>query len=301
VSDGITTSSDTFVLTVNAFNDKPTISDITNKTTNEDTATAAIPFIVEDVDTDAASLTLSGRSSNSVLVPNENIIFSGGGANRTVTLTPVPNKSGTTFVYLTVSDGIATTTGAFMLTVNAVNDAPTITDITDKTTKEDTTTAAIALIVGDVDTAAASLTLSGTSDNPTLVPNANIIFAGSGAKRIVTLTPAANQTGTFSTSGSSLGTPSIVREISESQVLRESITMVELIDGLKYQVLTVTKSTGDLNLKRAVEVSPNLLDWYSGDKHTTVIQDDDFILKVRDNTPLMPGIKRFIRLKEARN
>jgi hypothetical protein len=40
------------------------------------------------------------------------------------------------------------------------------------------------------------LTLSGSSSNTTLVPNANIVFGGSGANRTVTVTPAANQFGT---------------------------------------------------------------------------------------------------------
>ena len=54
----------------------------------------------------------------------------------------------------------------------------------------------IAFTVGDAETAAGSLTVSGSSSNPTLVPNANIVFGGSGANRTVTVTPAANQNGT---------------------------------------------------------------------------------------------------------
>src|SRR5207244_215135 len=53
----------------------------------------------------------------------------------------------------------------------------------------------ITFTVGDVDTALASLTVSGSSSNPALVPNGNIVFGGSGANRTVTITPAANQTG----------------------------------------------------------------------------------------------------------
>jgi hypothetical protein len=37
--------------------------------------------------------------------------------------------------------------------------------------------------------------LSGTSSNTTLVPNANILFGGSGANRTVTITPASGQLG----------------------------------------------------------------------------------------------------------
>ena len=38
--------------------------------------------------------------------------------------------------------------------------------------------------------------MSGSSSNTTLVPNGNIVFGGSGASRTVTVTPAANQSGT---------------------------------------------------------------------------------------------------------
>ena len=198
VSDGTGgTASDTFVLTVTAGNTPPTISDITDKTTNEDTATPAISFTVGDAETPAASLTLSGSSSNTALVPNANIVFGGSGASRTVTLTPAANQSGTATITLTVTDGGgANASDAFVLTVTAVNDVPTISDVTDKTTNEDTATAALGFTVGDVETAAASLTMSGTSSNTTVVPNANIVFGGSGASRTVTLTPALNQTGT---------------------------------------------------------------------------------------------------------
>src|SRR5204863_55112 len=131
----------------------PTISDIPTQATTMNTATAAIPFTVNDADTAATSLTLSGGSSNPTLVPNGNILFGGSGNSRTVTVTPAANQTGTA-------------------------------------------TAAIPFTVNDADTAATSLTLSGSSSNPTLVPVGNIVFGGSGSSRTVTVTPAANQTGT---------------------------------------------------------------------------------------------------------
>ena len=45
------TATDSFVLTVTAVNAAPTISDVTDKTTNEDTATAALSFTVGDAET----------------------------------------------------------------------------------------------------------------------------------------------------------------------------------------------------------------------------------------------------------
>lgn len=52
------------------------------------------------------------------------------------------------------------------------------------------------LVVGDIETAAGSLTLSASSSNTTLVPNGNIVFAGSGANRTVAIATAPGQTGT---------------------------------------------------------------------------------------------------------
>ena len=84
-----------------------------------------------------------------------------------------------------------------MLTVNSVsNNAPTISNIPDQTISPDTSTGPIAFTVGDAETAAGSLTLTGTSNNGALVPNGNIVFGGSGANRTVTITPAAGQSGT---------------------------------------------------------------------------------------------------------
>lgn len=75
----------------------------------------------------------------------------------------------------------------------------------------------------------------------------------------------------------------------------------EVVNGVKYLTLTVSKPALPDGVTRSVEVSSDLLDWFSGWKHTTVLVDSDEILKVRDNTPLLPGSKRFIRLKTSPN
>ncbi len=71
----------------------------------------------------------------------------------------------------------------------------------------------------------------------------------------------------------------------------------EIIAGKKYLALTVAKPALPDGTPRTIQVSPNLLDWFSGDHHTTVLIDNATTLKVRDNTPISPDSKRFIRLK----
>jgi uncharacterized repeat protein (TIGR01451 family) len=97
----------------------PTITSIADQTIVEDTSTAALPFTIGDVGTPAASLTLAAASSNPALVPNSGIVFGGSGANRTVTITPLPDQRGQTTITITVSDGVASSSTAFGVTVTA--------------------------------------------------------------------------------------------------------------------------------------------------------------------------------------
>jgi glucose/arabinose dehydrogenase len=75
------------------------------------------------------------------------------------------------------------------------NAPPTISPIADQTINRNSSTAPLSFTVTDAETPAGSLVVSGGSSNPTLVPNANIVFGGSGSNRMVTVTPATNQTG----------------------------------------------------------------------------------------------------------
>ncbi len=93
-----------FVLTVNA-NTAPTITAIGPQSTNENTPTSAITFTIGDAFTQPGSLTLSGTSSNTTLVPDANITFGGSGASRNVVITPAAGESGTATITITVSDG----------------------------------------------------------------------------------------------------------------------------------------------------------------------------------------------------
>jgi subtilisin-like proprotein convertase family protein len=182
-------------ITITTVDFPPTISDIPDQTINEDSDTGALPFTVDDLETPPANLTVSGSSSNPGLVPNGNIVFGGSGTNRTVTVTPLANQFGTATITVTVNDGTNNTSDTFLLTVNPVNDPPTISNITDRTIAENTSTGPIAFTIGDVDNPVGSLTLSGSSSNTTLVPNANIVFGGAGANRTVTVTPVVGQYG----------------------------------------------------------------------------------------------------------
>ena len=105
-------------------NTAPKVSSIGNQTTTANSATGPIPFMVSDTETAASGLTVSGSSSNPALIPNANIILGGSGANRTVTLTPTANQSGTATITLQVSDGQMASSTSFVLTVSSAAPPP---------------------------------------------------------------------------------------------------------------------------------------------------------------------------------
>jgi FlaG/FlaF family flagellin (archaellin) len=74
----------------------------------------------------------------------------------------------------------------------------------------------------------------------------------------------------------------------------EAYETVDPVSGLKYLTLVVDTSEG---ASPVVEVSSDLIEWFSGVDHTTVLSEEAGLRKVRDNTPITPDAKRYIRVK----
>jgi hypothetical protein len=197
IQDGSPQSSTSFTLTIqpDPANAAPTISDVPNQKTTTGIALSNVPFTVNDTETAADLLTVTGVSSNKTLVPDANIrIDNLGGQNRAVTITPAAGKNGTTTITLTVRDAAGkTAVDTFDLTVDS-NTAPTISDIPDQTTPMNTPIYNIGFTVGDKESTT-GLTVSGTSNDTTLIPNDGLAFGMSSNGRFLNITPANGQTG----------------------------------------------------------------------------------------------------------
>jgi regulation of enolase protein 1 (concanavalin A-like superfamily) len=117
VSDSVLTAARSFVLTVSPVNDVPTLSPLASRTIAEDSSTGPMAFTVGDVDNDPATLAVTAASSNPTLVPATGLVLGGGGANRTLTVTPASGQTGWAVIVLYVSDGALTSAQAFTLFV----------------------------------------------------------------------------------------------------------------------------------------------------------------------------------------
>jgi len=270
VGDGEAAATNTFLVTVNSVNDAPTISPIPDQTADEDTIVGPLLFSIGDIETPAAYLTVTVDSSNPLLTPPRGIILGGSDAKRFITITPALNQFGTATITLTVSDGQSIGTASFSLTINSTNEPPTISSLPDQTANEDTTIGPLEFTIGDVETPADDLVLSTTSSNPALVPPGNIVLGGTGTTRTVTITPAANQSGTATisiyvsdgitgASNSFLVTIRPVNDPPTASVISDQIANEDTVIGpITFTIGDVETAASDLSVS-AVSSNPELL------------------------------------------
>ncbi|NLI52783.1 MAG: tandem-95 repeat protein, partial [Clostridiales bacterium] len=149
----------TVSITVTPVNDAPVITYLGDPvyTIFEGTSVSDIPFTVTDVDNvtyaggeDPVEVTLSAKSSNTILLRNGIHIDTLTGNDRNIDLTPYLKWNGTTTVTITAADldGLKST-ASFVLIVNNINDTPVAEDDT-ATIPEDQTTA-VHVLANDTD------------------------------------------------------------------------------------------------------------------------------------------------------
>lgn len=174
----------------------PAISGLVDVRIPANTNTGPMPFVVSDVETPAAALVVTATSDNPTLVPNNptNLTLGGSGENRTLTVTPAANQQGLATIDVVVTDGDnLKATNRFSVYVGE----PSISSLANQYAPTNTVLGPLAFTVNDAETPPGNLTVTASSSNPGLVPEANITIANLGGQnRTVTLTPAAGVSGT---------------------------------------------------------------------------------------------------------
>jgi len=192
----------TFTVTVNHINDPPTLNTLANLTINEDSTlqTVALTGITTGATNEAQTLTVTAVSSNPSLIPAPSVSYTSPATTGSLTFTPVTNAFGSAIITVTVNDGQAasnTISRTFTVTVNAINDAPTLNVLSNLTINQNSGAQIVSLsgISSGVTNEAQTLTITATSSNPTLIPNPSITYTSPNATGTLTFTPAANLSG----------------------------------------------------------------------------------------------------------
>ncbi len=188
----------TFLVTVNAVNDTPTTSGISNVTVSEDAANSNIslfPSFADVEDTDA-NLTYTVQSnSNVALFTSTNI----NGATGVLTLNYAPDKNGVATIVLKATDtGGKSITSSFTVTITGINDEPTINNIANPAAiNEESTQKTISLtgITAGLNESQ-TLTVTATSSNPALLEIISVNYTSPQSTGSIIYKPKPNAFGT---------------------------------------------------------------------------------------------------------
>jgi hypothetical protein len=143
VSDGTTSTDGTHTVTVNPVNDAPTVVN-SSSTMNEDTYKGSLGIPTpSDVDGDSLTVTIGNLPGNGTLTfANGALVQPGVSFSASelagIKFTPDANFNGTVNINYSVSDGKTSTNGTHTVTVNPVNDAPTVVANSSTVMDEDT-------------------------------------------------------------------------------------------------------------------------------------------------------------------
>jgi hypothetical protein len=206
VFDGTVSSTPVIItFTVVPINDPPTIFPIANQILLEDIPFSSIPVILYDRDSVlTCTSSILKSSSNPAVLPASQIVFGGIYPNCTMSLTSAANASGSSTITLTVTDATSAYLSqdvTFEVTVLPVNDAPTISDVSDQSTVVNISKTAIPFTIGDIDSNlnCASSVLTATS-NPAILATSGIVISGTAPNCFMTLNPVPNAIGVVTAS-----------------------------------------------------------------------------------------------------
>ena len=196
-------------LTVTSVNDAPTLSAISNVTTNEDSGLQTVNLTgitVGPTNEVGQLLTVTATSSNPALIPNPTVSYTSPNGTGALTFASVTNNFGSATITVIVRDdggttngGVDSVTNLFLVTINPVNDAPTLSAISNVLINEVAglqTVSLAGITVGPTNEAGQTLTVTAASGNTALIPNPTVNYTSPNATGTLTFTPVTGALGT---------------------------------------------------------------------------------------------------------
>ncbi len=222
-------------------------------------------FRVQDPDTAAENLTVTATTNNQASIPDSNVIVGGYGEYRTLRV----KATGTTYttVTITVSDGTNSATSQWKPTPVAATNTPPVLNILPDAATYVGEGAAVMVRPYDFFTTSqpvtgfTALNVTATSDNQTLLPDANITVVPAGYERTILCQPAAGQT----------GSANVTVTVTDEGGLTAADTFTLSVGGAVTPVIvgepapvTVASGEGTVLTVDATGGNPKTYQWYLG-------------------------------------
>src|SRR6266481_969896 len=194
-------SSETNYTTPVPVNLPPTLNALGNLTINQNAGqqTVSLSGISSGSASEFQTLTVTAVSDNTALIPTPTLTYTSPSATGTLRFTPVATASGTAMITVTVNDGQVqnnTFSRSFIVTVNSLNKAPTLTAIGNIAVNQNSGTHSVPLSgitagSGEHQT----LTVTAASDNPDVVPSPIVGYTSPATTGTLYFTPATDAMG----------------------------------------------------------------------------------------------------------
>ncbi|MEO2014338.1 MAG: M60 family metallopeptidase, partial [Fuerstiella sp.] len=202
------TATEIAILAVGAVNDDPTLDALSNVSIAEDASEQTVNLTgITAGGGETQPLRVTASSSSMGLIPNPTVTYTSPNETGSIAFTPVADQSGTATITVTVEDGgldgnlstvgdNATFSRTFDVTVNAVNDDPTLDAIGNLTINEDASEQTVNL---------SGITAGGGESQPLrvtasssigLIPNPAVTYTSANATGSLKFTPVTDQSGT---------------------------------------------------------------------------------------------------------
>jgi translation elongation factor EF-1beta len=195
-SANITTKS--FVVTVNPVNQPPTLNPVSNVAINENAAPQIVNLsgITSGANNEIQNLTVTAVSSNPALIPNPTINYTSANTSGSLSFTPVAFSSGSATITVTVNDNAGSnniTTRSFVVTINPVNQPPTLNPLSNVALNENAPAQTVNLsgITSGATNEIQTLTVTAVSSNPGLIPNPTVNYTSANTTGSLSFTPVA--------------------------------------------------------------------------------------------------------------
>jgi Bacterial Ig domain/Fibronectin type III domain len=260
------------VIPVNPVNKPPTLNVIGNLAINENTGTQTVNLngISSGATNEIQTLTMTAVSSNPALIPTPTVNYSSANTTGTLAFAPAQNATGTATITVTVNDGQTTNntvTRTFTITVNAVNQPPTINPIGNFFLTENAGTQTVDLngITSGIVIGKQRIKITASSSNRALFRTPAVHYASPKSTGTMTFRPLRNAVGTTTV------TVTVNNGAKSNNIFKLTFTVTVLAKGTGMPAtmeptdhgggqfaLSVAGSSG---VNYVVEASTNLVDW----------------------------------------
>ena len=243
VNDGQSTAntvSQSFVVTVAAINQIPTLDAIANLTIGEDSGlqTVNLTGISSGAANESQTLTVTASSSAPTLIPNPTVTYTSPASTGSLKFTPAANANGSAIITVTVKDGGTSNnvvSQTFTVTVNPVNDPPTLAALSNITVDENSAAKTVNLsgISSGATNENQNLSVTATSSNPALIPAPTVNYSSPSATGTLSFTPVSSMSGTATITVTVNDGQSTANTVSQSFVVTvAAINQIPTLDAI---------------------------------------------------------------------